>query len=98
MSDFDIRHGIVNGSTPPHKPLSGQYKQSFAYYTFRQRLPNTLNNVIKSLQQVQQENDFNACQEDINNVIQLIEQLKQQMNDNGRLTPLEGNGKYYDNK
>ena len=92
MCDFDIKHGIVNGPTPNNKPLSGQYKQSFAYYTFRERLPNTLNNVIKSLEQVKQQNDFNSSQEEISNIIQHVQELKQQMNDDGPLTVFEGNG------
>ncbi|EDW01269.1 damage-control phosphatase ARMT1 [Drosophila grimshawi] len=48
-SNFDVENGIIDGEAPPHTQLAAKYKQSFAYYTFRVRLPSTLQTIADSL-------------------------------------------------
>ncbi|XP_034478684.1 damage-control phosphatase ARMT1 [Drosophila innubila] len=48
-TDFDVKNGIIDSETPPHSELAAQYKRSFAYYTFRFRLPSTLETIANSL-------------------------------------------------
>ncbi|XP_017866557.1 PREDICTED: protein-glutamate O-methyltransferase [Drosophila arizonae] len=48
-ADFDAANGIIDSETPPHTDLAAQYKRSFAYYTFRVRLPSTLATIANSL-------------------------------------------------
>lgn len=47
--EFDCKHGIIDSTTPRETHLRGRYKRSFAYYTFRERLPNTLNALLNNL-------------------------------------------------
>ncbi|XP_037819082.1 damage-control phosphatase ARMT1 isoform X1 [Lucilia sericata] len=91
LDEFDLKHGIINGPTPPNVPLKGQYKQSFAYYTFRQRLPNTLNTIFKSLEQTGQEKEFPYSPEELNSVREQVVQLKKQLENNEPLQLFKGN-------
>ncbi|KAM7342419.1 damage-control phosphatase ARMT1-like [Cochliomyia hominivorax] len=91
LNDFDNEHGIIDSSTPKNVPLKGQYKQSFAYYTFRQRLPNTLNTILKSLEEIKTQQKLSNSQEELTVVIDLIRQLKHQLENNAKLELFTGN-------
>lgn len=48
-TEFDAKYQIVNLQTPLNAFMSGHYKQSFAFFTLRSRLPVILTNVIDTL-------------------------------------------------
>ncbi|XP_067633435.1 damage-control phosphatase ARMT1-like [Eurosta solidaginis] len=47
--EFDVKNGIVNSKTPRHSLISARFKQSFAYYVLRYRIPESLSQIIASL-------------------------------------------------
>lgn len=94
LDEFDIEHGIIDSNTPQNVPLRGQYKKSFAYYTFRQRLPNTLQTVWKSLEETKKLNKLPNSQEELTIIMDLITQLKNQLENDGKLESFKGNGKF----
>ncbi|EDV37105.1 uncharacterized protein Dana_GF11598 [Drosophila ananassae] len=91
--DFDTKNGIVDGPTPPHTDLSAQYKQSFAYYTFRVRLPSTLATIAASL--VKDKDELLATYgvaagADIEQTTKAVTQLREDILSNAPLLPFEG--------
>ncbi|XP_065368337.1 damage-control phosphatase ARMT1-like [Calliphora vicina] len=90
LDEFDIKNGIINKPTPKNVPLSGQYKKSFAYYTFRERLPNTLNTIWQTLLKTKQQNELPNSQEELDGVMEKIKLLKQQMENNQQLELFKG--------
>ncbi|XP_067626958.1 damage-control phosphatase ARMT1-like isoform X3 [Eurosta solidaginis] len=49
VAEFDAKYGILDLNTPPNTLMCGIYKQSFAYYTLRSRLPVTLTTIINNI-------------------------------------------------
>ncbi|XP_043646259.1 damage-control phosphatase ARMT1 [Drosophila teissieri] len=93
-TDFDAKNGIVDGPTPPHTELAALYKQSFAYYTFRVRLPSTLATIADSLvkdKDVLLATYGPAAQADIEQTTKEVRQLREDILANGPLQPFEGN-------
>ncbi|KAH8401018.1 hypothetical protein KR009_002434 [Drosophila setifemur] len=91
--DFDTKNGIIEGETPPHTELSALYKQSFAYYTFRVRLPATLATIAASL--VKDKVDLLATygavsSADIEQTTEAVTKLREDILNNGPLLPFEG--------
>ncbi|KAH8283609.1 hypothetical protein KR018_009128 [Drosophila ironensis] len=92
--DFDTKNGIVDGPTPPHTELAALYKQSFAYYTFRVRLPSTLATIAASLAKDKDEllaTYGEQAAEDIEQTVQAVTQLRGDILSNAPLVSFEGN-------
>ncbi|XP_016980655.1 damage-control phosphatase ARMT1 [Drosophila rhopaloa] len=91
--DFDTKNGIVDGPTPPHSELAALYKQSFAYYTFRVRLPSTLATIANSLNKDKDGLLATYGAEalaDIEQTTKDVKQLREDILNNGSLLPFEG--------
>ncbi|XP_016980653.1 damage-control phosphatase ARMT1 [Drosophila rhopaloa] len=86
-TEFDAKYQIVNLQTPLNAFMSGHYKQSFAFFTLRSRLPVILTNAIDTLTRDKSElvaqfasNDFaQAAREELKIIIGLISQLKYEL-------------------
>ncbi|KAH8253938.1 hypothetical protein KR032_007821 [Drosophila birchii] len=88
--DFDAKNGIVDGPTPPHTELAALYRQSFAYYTFRVRLPSTLATIAASL--VKDKDELlatygAAAGADIEQTTKDVKQLREDILSNAALLP-----------
>ncbi|XP_050325028.1 damage-control phosphatase ARMT1-like isoform X1 [Bactrocera neohumeralis] len=93
-TEFDAKYGILNLNTPPRSPMCGRYKQSFAYYTLRSRLPVTLTSIIDSITKDKDElisKYGEDSREEIKNIIGSISKLKYQLQTDKALEPFEGN-------
>ncbi|XP_017045210.1 damage-control phosphatase ARMT1 [Drosophila ficusphila] len=91
--DFDTKNGIVSGQTPRHSELAALYKQSFAYYTFRVRLPSTLATIADSLakdKDVLLAKYGKDAAADIEQTTKGVNQLREDILSNGPLLPFEG--------
>ncbi|XP_030375109.1 damage-control phosphatase ARMT1 [Scaptodrosophila lebanonensis] len=93
-ADFDVKYGIIDSDTPPHTELAALYRKSFAYYTFRVRLPSTLSGIIASL--VKDKDELIArygvdAGADIERTAAAITQLRTDILNNGALLLFEGN-------
>ncbi|XP_053962991.1 damage-control phosphatase ARMT1-like isoform X1 [Anastrepha ludens] len=84
--DFDNKHGIVNSKTARHSLISARFKQSFAYYVLRYRLPSHLaeikNSLIDKLDTLVSQYGEES-RGDFKKVIYKIGQLKIRMENNG---------------
>ncbi|XP_017078746.1 damage-control phosphatase ARMT1 [Drosophila eugracilis] len=86
-TEFDSKYQIVNLQTPLNAFMSGHYKQSFAFYTLRSRLPVILTNVVDTLTRDKAEivtqfatNEFTqAAREELKIIIGLISRLKYEL-------------------
>eukprot|EP00099_Drosophila_melanogaster_P020203 NP_611635.1 uncharacterized protein Dmel_CG2921 [Drosophila melanogaster] len=86
-TEFDAKYQIVNLQTPLNAFMSGHYKQSFAFFTLRSRLPVILTNVIDTLTRDKSElvaqfasNEFSqAAREELKIIIGLISRLKYEL-------------------
>ncbi|KAH8394876.1 hypothetical protein KR222_008452 [Zaprionus bogoriensis] len=90
--EFDVKNGIIDSETPPHTLLAGLYKQSFAYYTFRVRLPSTLETIANSLAKDKDEllATYGAdVAGDIEQTAAAIRELRASIHNNGPLLPVE---------
>ncbi|XP_034650734.1 damage-control phosphatase ARMT1 [Drosophila subobscura] len=92
-ADFDKKNGVIDAETPPHTELAALYKQSFAYYTFRVRLPSTLATIAASL--VKDKDELLATYgadagADIEQNAAAVTQLREDILNNGPLLPFEG--------
>ncbi|XP_011184626.1 damage-control phosphatase ARMT1-like [Zeugodacus cucurbitae] len=93
-TEFDAKYGILDLNTPPRSPMCGQYKQSFAYYTLRSRLPVTLTSIIDSITKYKDEliTEYGEdSREEIKNIIGSISKLKYQLQTDKALEPFVGN-------
>ncbi|XP_037953094.1 damage-control phosphatase ARMT1-like [Teleopsis dalmanni] len=93
-TDFDSKYNIVDEPTPLNTDLSGHYKQSFAYYTLRERLPVTLTSIIDNLAKDKDElaNEYGEnAREEIKNVVGLLSKLKYQLQTDKNLEPFTEN-------
>ncbi|XP_034106574.1 damage-control phosphatase ARMT1 [Drosophila albomicans] len=94
-ADFDVKNGIIDSETPPHTLLAALYKQSFAYYTFRVRLPSTLETIANSLAKDKDElltvhgADVTS---DIEQTVNEIRELRLNILQNGNLLAFTDNG------
>ncbi|EDW61090.1 damage-control phosphatase ARMT1 [Drosophila virilis] len=91
-ADFDAANGIIDNEAPPHTPLAALYKQSFAYYTFRVRLPSTLDTIAKSLAKDKDEllSIYGAdAASDIDQTAAAILELRSNILKNGPLQPFK---------
>ncbi|XP_075168556.1 damage-control phosphatase ARMT1-like [Haematobia irritans] len=89
IDEFDLKHGILDSSPPQDTYLSGRYKSSFAYYTFRYRLPNTLETLLKSMQ-----HELNVDiypKDEVSRTCDLVAKLKKQLENNGSFEKLPEN-------
>ncbi|XP_001986403.2 damage-control phosphatase ARMT1 [Drosophila grimshawi] len=50
-TDFDKKHNIIINTTPQLEALSARYKYSFAYKTFRERVPRMLNELMSCMKE-----------------------------------------------
>ncbi|XP_013118238.1 damage-control phosphatase ARMT1 [Stomoxys calcitrans] len=89
IDEFDLKHGILDSTTPKETYLSGRYKRSFAYYTFRYRLPNTLSSLLKSLQQ--ELNVHIYSKDEIVRVLECVTKLKNQLENDAQLEKFQQN-------
>ncbi|KAH8299919.1 hypothetical protein KR044_007436 [Drosophila immigrans] len=105
-TDFDVKNGIIDSETPPHTQLAALYKQSFAYYTFRVRLPSTLETIANSL--AKDKDELLAAHDeksllsinctlqdvaiDIDQTVNGIRELRSNILQNGDLLPFNDNG------
>ncbi|XP_043646257.1 damage-control phosphatase ARMT1 [Drosophila teissieri] len=86
-TEFDAKYQIVNLQTPLNAFMSGHYKQSFAFFTLRSRLPVILTNVIDTLTRDKTElvaqfasHEFSqAAREELKIIIGLISRLKYEL-------------------
>ncbi|CAD7089490.1 unnamed protein product [Hermetia illucens] len=93
MGDFDKKYNIVDEKTPPHELLSGHYKQSFAYYTLRERLPVILTQVVDNLSRDKDEiaEKFgDGAREELKEIVGNISKLKYELQTDKELTPISG--------
>lgn len=93
-AEFDAKYGILDVNTPPHSPMCGRYKQSFAYYTLRSRLPVTLTSIIDSITKDKDEliSEYGEdSREEIKNVIGSISKLKYQLQTDKPFESFTGN-------
>ncbi|XP_036230106.1 damage-control phosphatase ARMT1 isoform X1 [Bactrocera oleae] len=101
--EFDIKYGILNSRTPRHSLISARYKQSFAYFVLRYRLPHNLAEIILTLSEnldilVSQYGEvrkaiFDRTQEsrgDFGKVIYRISQLKYRLQHDGPFHQFSG--------
>ncbi|XP_067626957.1 damage-control phosphatase ARMT1-like isoform X2 [Eurosta solidaginis] len=93
VAEFDAKYGILDLNTPPNTLMCGIYKQSFAYYTLRSRLPVTLTTIINNI--TRDKDDLvlefgEKSREEIKNIIGLISKLKYQLQTDKELEPFNG--------
>ncbi|EDW74941.1 uncharacterized protein Dwil_GK15629 [Drosophila willistoni] len=91
--DFDVKNGIIDGPTPPKSELKALYKQSFAYYTFRVRLPSSLATIAAALVKDKDEliTEYGAdAGADIEQTAAAVTELRQNILNNGPLLPFRG--------
>ncbi|XP_055382714.1 damage-control phosphatase ARMT1-like [Condylostylus longicornis] len=94
MVEFERNANIIDDKCPRHSIMIGRYKQSFAYYTLRERLPVILTKVIDDLSQ-NKDTIINECSEEAREELKIvvgnISELKYQLQTDKELYPLETN-------
>ncbi|CAD7013066.1 protein-glutamate O-methyltransferase [Ceratitis capitata] len=93
-TEFDAKYGILDKNTPPRSLMCGRYKQSFAYYTLRSRLPITLTSIIDSI--TKDKDDLlseygEGSREEIKNIIGSISKLKYELQTDKTIETFFGN-------
>ncbi|XP_012160793.1 protein-glutamate O-methyltransferase isoform X3 [Ceratitis capitata] len=93
VCEFDSKNGILNTKTPRHSLVSARYKQSFAYFVLRYRLPQNLAEIILNLTE-----NMNALvgqygeesRSEIAKVVYRVSQLKCRLERNGPFHQFSG--------
>ncbi|XP_030572892.1 damage-control phosphatase ARMT1 [Drosophila novamexicana] len=82
---FDEKHNIFDIAPPLREPLSARYKHSFAYKTFRKRVPQMLNELISCMRENEtriMEQCGNYARYDLRRVIWSLEILRTEVQKN----------------
>lgn len=93
MDDYDQKIGGILDIKPPlHTELKAQYKKSFAYYSYRYRIPTILDSLLASLNSDKEIEDARSG-DDFKFVVNSIEKLKTEIVENAKFELFKLNGK-----
>lgn len=91
MTEFQTKYNIIDEKPPFNAPLKAQYKQGFAFYTMKERLPIILTQVIDQLskdkEQIVQHFGEDA-REELKQAIGEISKLKYELQTDKEFTPI----------
>lgn len=92
MTEFQTKYNLIDEKPPYNAPLKAQYKQGFAFYTVKERLPIILTQVIDQLskdkEQIVQHFGEDA-REELKNAIGEISKLKYELQTDKEFRPIE---------
>ncbi|XP_055531952.1 damage-control phosphatase ARMT1-like [Wyeomyia smithii] len=91
MAEFQTKYNIIDEKPPYNAPLKAQYKQGFAFYTMKERLPVILTQVIDQLSKDKEqivEHFGEMAREELKHAIGEISKLKYELQTDKELKPI----------